>query len=1078
MFNPSTTGSLKKSTYNNIQFYVRFLLPWMILGISLAITIQGYKYVHSMQEKHARERFGYETQDASQKVFRRLHEYEMALRGGVGLFQASHTVTRLAWRDYVAALRIDQYYPGIQGIGFSQIIQPRDKEAHERSIRAEGFPEYSIRPAGERDLYSAIIYLEPFTDRNLRAFGYDMYSEPVRHIALEKAAKTGEPSVTQKIKLVQETDKDVQAGFLMYLPLYRSDRIASTDQERWDALIGFVYAPFRVKDFLRGVLGDGVQKLDFCLYDSEVMTPEHLMHDSREATQFAGNNGRFTTKERIQVPGGFWSIEFFSRPVFDEEMLISTPEMVLIGGISLSFLLFLLLMSQALEHRRVMHKAREMTSELRVFSAAVEQSPVSVVITDLGGNIVYGNESMQRVTGYRLDEVIGRNASIFQSGETSVETYQKLWETIQAGNYWTADLRNRRKNGELYWERVKIAPIQDDGNVTTHYLGLKEDISEMRRISDALQESQTTLQSILDNSPSLIFLKDNTGRYLFVNKPWSELLSCDLDRCKGRMDLDIFPEDMARIFMKNDQHVLFSEKVVEFEHEVPHPDGIHIYLFTKFPLRDAESKAYAVGGIAVDVTERKLAEHFLTESENRFRALMEQSPFSIMVMSPKGDIQAVNPAWEKLWGLKLCMLESANVLNVSMFSFLDMQHFFVRALSGEYCEIPPALFTAPSVAKACWIRGFLYPIRDTTGEIQEIIFMQEDVTERKEAEDALHKTNLELQASIAKISQHDQEMVLINQLDELLQNCLSVEEACRIVSVQMSKLFPKRNGIFARLTTYPSLEVISRWGEDSDVLNHFEINNCWALRRGVLHLVVDPANEVCCMHYQQTLNHPTVCLPLSVQGELIGLIELDLFAGEDSDYIQRLLVSIGEVIKLAFSNIELRSRLLEQATHDPLTGLFNRRYLNETLPRELNRAKRLQSSLCLAMFDLDKFKSFNDTYGHDTGDIVLCQIARLLMDFSRKSDIACRFGGEELILVLPDSSLEDASVRLDELRQKAKMLVIRHGSNDLPPVTLSIGLAAYNYNEINHPEELIRRADTALYEAKHNGRDQLVVYKG
>ncbi|HAS50390.1 MAG TPA: hypothetical protein DCS21_01010, partial [Gammaproteobacteria bacterium] len=173
------------------------------------------------------------------------------------------------------------------------------------------------------------------------------------------------------------------------------------------------------------------------------------------------------------------------------------------------------------------------------------------------------------------------------------------------------------------------------------------------------------------------------------------------------------------------------------------------------------------------------------------------------------------------------------------------------------------------------------------------------------------------------------------------------------------------------------------------------------------------------------------------------------------------------------SNLQLREALREQAIRDPLTGLFNRRYLDETLHRELHRCQRDHQPLAVAMLDIDHFKHFNDVYGHEAGDAVLQVVGGLLRQSLRASDIACRYGGEELTLILPGSTLADARIRLDSLRCAIMQLRVVYKKDDLPTITVSIGIAAAGEQETDGAA-LLGRADTALYLAKEQGRNRVI----
>jgi diguanylate cyclase (GGDEF)-like protein len=191
---------------------------------------------------------------------------------------------------------------------------------------------------------------------------------------------------------------------------------------------------------------------------------------------------------------------------------------------------------------------------------------------------------------------------------------------------------------------------------------------------------------------------------------------------------------------------------------------------------------------------------------------------------------------------------------------------------------------------------------------------------------------------------------------------------------------------------------------------------------------------------------------------------------------RQLVVTVGEGIKLSLSNLKLREIMREQATHDPLTGLFNRRYLDDTLPREIIRARRQNTEICLAMLDIDHFKHFNDTFGHEAGDVILRELGQVLRENVRKSDIACRFGGEEFVLVLLDSPLEAGCRHLEKICALVKKLQIRYGDQLLGTVTLSAGLVEVSKDDLT-ADEILRTADEAMYAAKRAGRDRIVAFR-
>jgi len=352
-----------------------------------------------------------------------------------------------------------------------------------------------------------------------------------------------------------------------------------------------------------------------------------------------------------------------------------------------------------------------------------------------------------------------------------------------------------------------------------------------------------------------------------------------------------------------------------------------------------------------------------------------------------------------------------------------------------------------------------------------------DITARKHAEEGIRTVNNELLASVAELRRRDEEMKLLIRLNDLLQSCTTQAEAYQVIAHVAVELFAGQMGSLAILYGEDQhLETVARWGDQTALKSSFSAEDCWALRRGKLHEVSDPQKDVLCRHFEREPQAGDLCVPLIVQSGTIGLLCLTGAARKDMGSItrQQLAVAVGETIKLSLYNLKLREELREQATHDPLTGLCNRRYLEENLGRELHRARRGNSPLCVVMLDLDNFKPFNDTFGHDAGDSLLRQLAHVLREKLRKSDIACRYGGDEFVIVLPDSSLADAERRLEQIRVLVKDLQIRHSGPPRDTITISAGIVTASEHN-STAAELLQAADNAMYTAKQAGRDRVVV---
>jgi diguanylate cyclase (GGDEF)-like protein len=347
------------------------VLPWLVLSAVLLLTFGLANIVSRNNWENVRDQFDFRSNEIIVNIETRLRGYEQILLGAKALFISSKSVDRDEFREYVNRLMLQRQYPGIQGVGFSLLIAPRDKDAHARRIRREGFPNYAIRPAGNRDVYTSIIYLEPFNWRNQRAFGYDMYSEPVRRAAMERARDENRAIVSGKVKLVQETETNVQPGFLMYIPVYRNGLPDETLGERRKNLIGWVYAPFRMHDLMYGILGKHFGEIGntfaFEIFDGGRPSKEALMYDSIAETGIAmdAHEPLFRSARTFDVGGHTWTIQIRSLPDFESRVKSRDAEIITIAGIVGSLLSCYIVWLLVTGRERAFALATRMTRELR-----------------------------------------------------------------------------------------------------------------------------------------------------------------------------------------------------------------------------------------------------------------------------------------------------------------------------------------------------------------------------------------------------------------------------------------------------------------------------------------------------------------------------------------------------------------------------------------------------------------------------------------------------------------------------------------------------------------------------------------
>ncbi len=330
--------------------------------VTFVLLIGATLWTWSNAEKEAmrvaQQAFDFRVSQMRFSILQRLAAYRQTLLGGVGLFKADGNTTRQAWHAYVKALRLERDYPGIQGFGFALHIPPGGLAAHIRAIRAQGFPDYTVTPPGVRADMTAIIYLEPFDWRNQRAFGYDMFSEPVRREAMERARDTGKASATGKVTLVQETNHGVQNGFLMYVPVYQGDAPPTSVAERRARLFGYVYAPFRMNDLMGGILERrDLSDIQLNIYDGNEPSAPHLLYDSLAGqTSSPRKSGAtapaFAESVFVTFGGRVWTLRFLSLPTFEVTIDKQKARLILISGSLISLLMSLVVWSLLMSRER------------------------------------------------------------------------------------------------------------------------------------------------------------------------------------------------------------------------------------------------------------------------------------------------------------------------------------------------------------------------------------------------------------------------------------------------------------------------------------------------------------------------------------------------------------------------------------------------------------------------------------------------------------------------------------------------------------------------------------------------------
>jgi diguanylate cyclase (GGDEF)-like protein len=332
-----------------------------------------------------------------------------------------------------------------------------------------------------------------------------------------------------------------------------------------------------------------------------------------------------------------------------------------------------------------------------------------------------------------------------------------------------------------------------------------------------------------------------------------------------------------------------------------------------------------------------------------------------------------------------------------------------------------------------------------------------------------------------ELSVFNHEAARLRETDDLLQVCVSAEESYEVVVGHLKAELPALSGAICMMTAAKDLiEVRTQWGTPVLAERVFSPEDCWGLRRGRSKVRRGGETELICRHIGASGPAYAICIPMTAQGETQGLLYLDsgvastsAFSQELSQSEQRMVTTLAEHLASAVANLNLRERLRMQSIRDPLTDLYNRRHMEESLDRELRRSDRKDQPLSVMMVDIDHFKRFNDSYGHEVGDVLLQELARLFRRHLRTEDVACRYGGEEFTLIFPETTLESAIERAEALCQIVRTTDVQYRGKNLPRFSISVGVASSpQHGSVR--EMLLQSADGALYQAKEQGRDRVV----
>ncbi len=660
-------------------------------------------------------------------------------------------------------------------------------------------------------------------------------------------------------------------------------------------------------------------------------------------------------------------------------------------------------------------------------------------------------------------------------------------------------------NDDLFCENIHYVPpqIHFNGNRTRDEADIW--LANVKRNNENLIElrnSEQRYREIVEGTENLVTEVDANGRLTFVNEASLQIFGLPPDACIGRVAFDFIHEaDRDDTLKKFERWMIEKPASATFENrQMNRGTGeARDMLWSINFVYDENKEIVSIKSIARDITQRKRMEQKLVESERRLNDAQKLVRIGYWFW----DVETGEVNWSEevfnLFGL------DPSTFTPTIDSILELspwpedrkrdEDLMQRAIEnhqpGEYEQ----RFMRPDGSIGYYLSTF-QGIYDENCNLIAMRGTAQDITQRKLAEQELKKAHEDLETRVEErtkalletvkiLKSHNHEIELVNELGDLLQICMTEDESYETLSTICQKMWPVSMGfigIYDKSIGLNSIETF--WGESVQHADPFSPEECWAFRRGRCHSTLNHKTDLTCKHMVAASQPVAVCVPIAARGETLGVLSLQFPKTESainpekiqekSNAVETMARRLTELFSLSLSNIRLRRDLYERSVRDSLTGLYNRSFMEESLGKELKIAEKKGTVVSIIMMDVDHFKKFNDTYGHETGDEVLRRLGIAIPSFLRPCDIICRYGGEEILIIMPDCPLETAGGRAEFIRSGIENNVkIRFGDQFLQ-VTASFGVAEFNRTYLSK-EDFLSAADRALYLAKQAGRNTVQV---
>lgn len=718
---------------------------------------------------------------------------------------------------------------------------------------------------------------------------------------------------------------------------------------------------------------------------------------------------------------------------------------------------------------KLAEKAQRSTVRLRQM---VEHLPAGALYIEEGKALL--NRAAEQITGFTRDEIPDLAAWFEKIYREDPVKARKLYEADKRAGFAVPRERElRRKDGCL--RLVEFSAFSD----AYCEVWLMHDVTQRKQFEISLAQTLKEQNAIFNNTVAGIeYLIDRV--IVRCNRSFEEMLGYEPGELLGKSTRIYYASDNdwnehGRLSFGNGP----GNEIVSSEWQYRKKDGRMIWCSANGKWIDPQDPGKGAIVVTQNINDKKLAEAAFQQAFMEQQIVFENASAGIVLLKD-GYISRCNQCLEQMFGYGPGELigRSARLMYPTDEAY---QHYTQQASaliadghawSGEWETL-----RKDGSPFWCAMQGKLI---DSGDAAKGTIWIANDTSARKMTEAALVETKNQLERSLIDIEKTHREVMLLSELSSFMQACPSLPEAFAGLVEFVPRLFPGSAGaVYLMDEEEDFLCERANWGDPGLADQVFSSNECWALRRGQPYRMEHPVAALCCPHVSSKGEHrfPYTCLPLIAQGETFGLLFVEHRSETAAGQLEmrhRLNVALSEQAALALANIRLRDTLRRQSMRDPLTGLYNRRHMNEALRRELVQAQRNDAELGLAILDVDCFKQFNDTYGHDAGDFLLQSVASLLLEYMEGGDMVYRFGGGEFVLIFPATAAATAMQRLEQMLKAIRALPLRHAERALGGITASLGLA-YFPADGDSSDALLDAAGQALWRAKERGRDRIAV---